>query len=166
MNDDQTSNELNYPTVGALGAGADSRVMCQLDLPLMVGSEATLNCFTSGPFIGLPRGHFTCAHIDLPWAFKTWSERGQGKGASQHYRVSSLDSLAALPVPELMAWDSALFLWVTQPLLPQALQVLARWQYIYKTVGFVWIKMPKRWTEADGYVRPRMGLGFHYPFRQ
>jgi len=117
--------------------------------------------FTAGPFVGLPLGHFTVGYLDLPWTFATWSHRGQGKGASQHYECWSLDRLMVLPIPKLMAPDAALFIWVVQPLLPEAMQILAHWGFTYKTVAFVWVKMPANWTEASGRVRPRLGLGYH-----
>jgi N6-adenosine-specific RNA methylase IME4 len=137
-------------------------VEIQMDLPLAAPSGgAELDCFTAGPFTGLPRAHFACAYIDLPWSFATWSHRGQGKSASQHYRTWSLDRLAALPVPELMTPDAVLFFWVIQPLLPEAIQILAHWGFSYRTVAFYWVKMPANWTETSGRVRPRLGLGYH-----
>jgi N6-adenosine-specific RNA methylase IME4 len=118
-------------------------------------------CFVDGPFAGLPRGHFRVALVDPPWRFHAWSHRGEKKGACQHYQTRALDEIRALPVPELMAGDAAMFLWVTQPMLPEALQVITSWQFAYRTVGFIWIKMPTRWTPASRRVRPRLGLGYH-----
>jgi N6-adenosine-specific RNA methylase IME4 len=69
--------------------------------------------------------------------------------------------LAALPVPELLTPDAVLFFWAVQPLLPEAMQILAHWGFSFKTVAFYWIKMPANWTEASGRVRPRLGLGYH-----
>ena len=137
-----------------------NRVDYQMDLPL-ASRKVVGDCFTTGPFVDLPRGHFNCAHIDLPWSFATWSHRGQGKGASQHYQTSSFDRLAALPVPQLVAPDAVLFFWVVQPLLPEAMQILAHWGFTFKTVAFYWVKMPAKWTEASGRVRPRLSLGYH-----
>lgn len=144
-----------------LRPGAARRTASQLGLPLMTGGEAVADRFTFGPFAGLPRGGFSCGLVDLPWVFKTYSPRGQGKSASQHYKVGELDQIAALPVPKLMAPDAVLFFWVTQPHLPQALQILSHWQFTYKSVAFYWVKMPAGWVETDGYIRPRMGLGYH-----
>jgi N6-adenosine-specific RNA methylase IME4 len=145
--------------LSARAALRDSGATYQLDLPIIATTSS--DRFASGPFVGLPRAHFTCAHIDLPWSFKTWSPRGQGKGASKHDKVSDLHRLVALPVPELMAPDAVLFFWVTQPLLPQALQILSDWGLTYKSVAVYWVKMPAGWAETDGYIRPRMGLGYH-----
>jgi N6-adenosine-specific RNA methylase IME4 len=62
-----------------------------------------------------------------------------------------------------MAQDAALFLWVVQPMLPEALRVIEAWGFEYRTVGFVWLKMPKTWSEGlfPLRIRPRVGLGYH-----
>jgi N6-adenosine-specific RNA methylase IME4 len=119
--------------------------------------------FTSGPFVGLPQQHFRIGYVDPPWNFHAWSHRGEGKGACQHYQCQDLDTLKALPIGDLMAPDSALFCWVVQPMLPEALQVLAAWGFSFRTVAFVWIKMPASWSEHQLplRIRPRMGLGYH-----
>jgi N6-adenosine-specific RNA methylase IME4 len=119
--------------------------------------------FESGPFAGLPRGHYRVAYADPPWRFHAWSHRGEKKGACQHYQTRELDEICALPVGELMAPDAALFLWVTQPMVPEALRVLCAWNFEYRTVAFVWIKMPPTWSEGlfPLRIRPRLGLGYH-----
>jgi len=54
-----------------------------------------------------------------------------------------------------MADDSVLFLWTTDPLLPQALEVMAAWGFAYKTVAFTWVKT----SDSGGGTYP-MGLGY------
>jgi N6-adenosine-specific RNA methylase IME4 len=95
--------------------------------------------------------------------FHAWSHRGEGKSACQHYRCQSLEEIIALPVDQLMAQDAALFLWVVQPMFPEALRVIEAWGFEYRTVGFVCLKMPKTWSEGlfPLRIRPRMGLGYH-----
>jgi N6-adenosine-specific RNA methylase IME4 len=110
---------------------------------------------SADPFAGLPRKHFKVVYADPAWHFKVWSERGAGKSASQHYATMSFADICALPVAELVADDAVLFLWVVQPLLPEALQVIHAWGFTYKTVAFCWIKMRR-----DG-LAPRLGLGYH-----
>jgi N6-adenosine-specific RNA methylase IME4 len=43
------------------------------------------------------------------------SPKGEGRSASNHYGVMSLDDIKALPVADLAAKDCALFLWATTP---------------------------------------------------
>jgi DNA polymerase len=122
-----------------------------------------VSCFSSGPFVGLPRRHFRIGLVDPPWNVHAWSPRGESKSPSRHYPCQDLDTLKALPVGELMAPDSALFCWVVQPMLPGAIEVLAAWGFEFRTVAFVWIKMPASWSEQQLplRIRPRMGLGYH-----
>ena len=66
----------------------------------------------------------------------------------------SIDELCALPVAELAAPDSALFLWATFPQLPEALRLIKAWGFTYKSVAFIWLKKNRR---ADSWF---YGLGF------
>ncbi len=104
---------------------------------------------------------FSVIYADPPWTFKTWSEQGKGRSAENHYRCLSLKEIQELPVADLAAEDCALFLWATDPLLPQALDLIERWGFNYKTVAFVWAKLNKNapttlWTEADFFT----GMGY------
>ena len=56
----------------------------------------------------------------------------------------SIDELCALPVAELAAKDSALFMWATFPQLPEALRLIRAWGFTYKSVAFVWLKKNKK----------------------
>lgn len=107
-------------------------------------------------------GAYRVIYADPPWSFETWSHRGQGKGASQHYDVMDMDAIKALPVGAVAARDAALFLWVVQPMLPQALDLIRAWGFTFKTVAFYWIKIKgkqDRLFYAGEDVR--MGLGYH-----
>ena len=66
----------------------------------------------------------------------------------------SIEELCALPVADLAAPDSALFLWATFPQLPEALRLIKAWGFTYKSVAFVWLKKNRR---ADSWF---YGLGF------
>ena len=54
-----------------------------------------------------------------------------------------IEAIKALPVGHLAAKDSVLFLWVTDPLLREGLEVMAAWGFEYKTVAFTWVKQNK-----------------------
>jgi N6-adenosine-specific RNA methylase IME4 len=92
---------------------------------------------------------------DPPWAYRVFDDSDAAHGAAKsHYPTMKTREIAALPIGDLAAKDSALFLWVTDPLLPEGLQVMAAWGFRYVTVGFYWVKLNK-----DG--SPWFGLG-HY----
>lgn len=100
-----------------------------------------------------PEGKFAAILADPPWRFRTWSETNQNRSASNHYSLMTLPEICALPVVDLVAEDCVLFLWVTRPMLPQALQVAEAWGFEYKTVAFTWTKTTKHGKE-------HMGLGY------
>jgi N6-adenosine-specific RNA methylase IME4 len=90
--------------------------------------------------------------IDPPWPFQTWSQKGQGKSASKHYRVMTLADIKALPVRQLLKDDAVVLLWATGAMLSQAVAVMQAWGITFKT-EIAWRKVTR-----NGKVR--MGCGF------
>ena len=98
--------------------------------------------------------HYGVILADPPWTFATYSRKGKGRSAEAHYDCMSLMDIKARPVGDWAAPDCALFLWATDPSLPQALEVMAAWGFVYKTVAFTWAK-----TTKDGTGFP-IGCGY------
>ena len=98
-----------------------------------------------------PIEKYIVCYADPPWRYS--AKRVQG-AAEHHYPTMSIEDLCALPVADLMAPDSALFLWATFPQLPDALRLIEAWGFQYKTVAFVWLKQNRR---SPGWF---YGLGF------
>ena len=106
------------------------------------------------PFGNLRIFGYNVLHIHPPWAFENWSEKGEGRNASQHYATMTWDRIAALPVGHLAAQDCACFLWCVDPLLDRAFDVLRAWGFEYRTVAFTWAKRTrtaKAWHMGTGY---------------
>ena len=82
-------------------------------------------------------------YADPPWYFRNYSAKGTGRAAIAHYDVMDLDALKAMPVSDMAAKDCALFMWATDPMLPQALELMAAWGFAFKTVAFNWVKLKK-----------------------
>ena len=96
-------------------------------------------------------GNYSIIYADPPWQY----QRSKVQGAAEnHYPTMGIDELCALPVADLAAPDSALFLWATFPQLPEALRLIEAWGFRYKSVAFVWLKKNKK---ADSWF---YGLGF------
>lgn len=102
-------------------------------------------------------GHFRIIHkrhaiyADPPWHY----DRKHGSGvAENHYPTMSIEEICALPVSELAAKDSALFLWATFPQLNEAFRVIDAWGFKYKTLAFLWLKQNRK---ADSWF---YGMGF------
>lgn len=108
----------------------------------------------SWPFGALNPYQYDLIMADPPWAFDNWSAKGEGKNAKAHYDCMNLDAIKALPVGDLAATGGCvLVLWATNPMLPQALEVLAAWGFQYKTCG-AWHKKTVNHKTAfgTGYV--------------
>jgi N6-adenosine-specific RNA methylase IME4 len=86
---------------------------------------------------------FAVICLDPPWTFSTWSENGKGRSAEQHYRCQPRNFIRALPIADLAAPNCAVFVWTTDPMLPETFEILRAWGFEYKTVGFVWVKTLK-----------------------
>lgn len=102
----------------------------------------------------LPPGPYACLLSDPPWSFKTFSAKGHAKSAHAQYGCMSRADLNALPVQEIAAKDSVMFMWATFPMLPDAVALMAAWGFTYKTGG-AWAKQSKtgaKWAFGTGYI--------------
>ncbi len=102
----------------------------------------------------LPLFHYGAIYADPAWLFENYSEAGTEKNASAKYECMTVDEIKALPVGHLAKKDCALFLWVTDPLLPEGLEVMKAWGFEFKTVAFTWAKRTitnKTWHFGTGY---------------
>jgi N6-adenosine-specific RNA methylase IME4 len=93
---------------------------------------------------------------DPPWRFQNRT----GKVAPEHRRLSrygtmDLEEICKLPVSQVAAETSHIYLWVPNALLPDGLEVLKRWGFQYKA-NIVWHKIRK-----DGGSDGR-GVGFYF----
>ncbi len=101
-------------------------------------------------------GKYGTILADPPWRFSNRT----GKMAPEHRRLSRYNTLTfneikSLPVAEVAAQQSHLYLWVPNALLAEGLGVLAAWGFTYKT-NIIWHKIRKD-GEPDG-----RGVGFYF----
>lgn len=96
-------------------------------------------------------------YAEPPWRY---AQKGLQGAAEKHYPTMGIEELCALPVAEIAAPDSALFLWATFPQLPEALRLIKAWGFQYKTVAFVWLKQNRKspagsmgWASGRGAMR-------------
>src|SRR5688572_33370445 len=102
------------------------------------------------------RKRFGTILADPPWRFANRT----GKMAPEHRRLSryatmSNEEIMELPVAQLAARQSHLYLWVPNALIDTGLEVMRRWGFTYKT-NIVWFKVRK-----DGGPDGR-GVGFYF----
>jgi N6-adenosine-specific RNA methylase IME4 len=104
------------------------------------------------PFAPLNVHSYDLVVIDPPWPFKTWSQAGQAKSGSSHYRIMTIDKIMALPVRGLLKDHAVVLLWATGAMLAQAIDVMRAWGVSFKT-ELAWRKVTR-----NGKVR--VGCGF------
>ena len=96
-------------------------------------------------------GQYSVIYADPPWRYSAKNVQG---AAEKHYPTMGIDELCTLPVADLAAPDSVLFLWATFPQLAEALRLIKAWGFTYKSVAFVWLKKNRK---SEGWF---YGLGF------
>jgi N6-adenosine-specific RNA methylase IME4 len=113
-------------------------------------------------FSDLPKNHFGAILADPPWKFETWgSQINSSTDVNRHYRTMSVTDIAEMNIKSLAIPDSVLFLWVTWPILDQAMDVIHDWGFRYKTCAFAWVKADA--SQFDMFrddLTPRMGNGY------
>jgi len=102
------------------------------------------------------QGPFSTILADPPWQFQNRT----GKMAPEHkrllrYGTMELEEILELPVPQLAAAASHLYLWVPNALIAEGLEVMKRWGFTYKS-NLVWYKV-----RYDGGPDGR-GVGFYF----
>jgi len=79
---------------------------------------------------------------DPPWSFDLYSDKGNQKSADAKYDCMTIEELENLPVRDIASKDCVLWLWATNPMLPQAIDLVSSWGFKYKTAGS-WAKKTK-----------------------
>lgn len=99
-------------------------------------------------------GHYRTILADPPWSFQGWVDTGTPHRTEEdHYRVTSTDALAALPVGSWAAKDAVLIMWVVDSHLKQGIALGEAWGFEYKTRLLTWVKLTKGGN-------PKLGMGF------
>lgn len=88
--------------------------------------------------ISAPSGKYAVILADPPWQY---SNSGFSESAESQYPTMPTDEICKMAdmVRESSTPETALFLWATNPLLPDALKVMESWGFTYKT-NMAWIK--------------------------
>jgi len=104
---------------------------------------------TIGEAPPLPAGRFELIYADPPWQT---SNPGSEYAPEQYYPTVPLDELKHLAVPA--ADDALLYLWAIHAQLPEALELMAAWGFVYRS-DVVWVK-----------DRPGLGVWSRYRHEQ
>lgn len=101
-----------------------------------------------------PSGPFGAILADPPWSFKTWSGKTgtPHRTANDHYVTTATSRLIDIHVADVAAPDCALFMWVVDSHIPDAIELGRAWGFEMKTRAFTWRKLA-----ANGQARIGMG---------
>lgn len=97
------------------------------------------------------KGKFSLIYADPPWMYGASTMNDGGGSADDHYPTMSTDEICNLGIKDHVVKDAVLFLWATNPLLPEAMRVIEEWGFKYKT-NLVWVK-DKATVALGEYVR-------------
>jgi len=82
-------------------------------------------------------GSFPVIYADPPWQYE--HPISDSRRIENQYPTMPIEEICALPIENISAQDSVLFLWVTSPFLKKGLRVMEAWGFEYRT-SMVWIK--------------------------
>jgi len=85
-------------------------------------------------------------YADPPWQYD--HSKSDSRKIENHYPTMTIDEICDMPVNDLAAKDSILFLWTTSPKLEQGIRVVNAWGFNYITCA-IWDKQKK-------------GLGYYF----
>jgi len=91
--------------------------------------------------IELPKKKYNIIYADPAWSY---NGKLPQRAKVQHYPVMLIEDICSIPVKDISADDSILFMWATFPLLQEGLNVVKSWGFTLKTCAFVWVKTNKR----------------------
>ena len=101
----------------------------------LVKKYGTEQSYTNGIIMPpLPKEPFDIIYADPPWRYYVNHLRANPE---KHYPTLPLDEILKLEVPT--SENAVLFLWATNPMLEDALEVMRAWGFNYKT-NFAWEK--------------------------
>ena len=155
-NGDRSHNGTDLPTLAELGITKNTSAMAQQlaalpaeqfervksgevtqhEIRQEVKRAARIMAHTQKRAAIFPQGKYQVIYADPPWEYEN---SGFNEAAQNQYPTMPLKDICALPVETLTTSASVLFLWATNPLLPEALRVMAAWDFEYKT-NIAWVK--------------------------
>ncbi|HEB42085.1 MAG TPA: adenine methyltransferase [Candidatus Dependentiae bacterium] len=79
-------------------------------------------------------------YADPPWQFKNYNDKKATNWVGTHYGCMTTKDIKLLPIKHIADNNCILFIWGTFPKLPDCLEVIESWGFVYKTLGFNWYK--------------------------
>lgn len=93
---------------------------------------------------------YNIIYADPPWKY---NDKGCQGAAEKVYPTMTVEQMKELPIREISDKDCVLFMWATYPKIEEALELIKKWGFTYKSIAFQWVKQNKN---GNGYF---FGLG-------
>ena len=86
-------------------------------------------------------------YADPPWSFGnrmySSNKNNHHREISRAYKAMTTEDICSIGIARIINKDCILFMWTTDAHVPDALRVIERWGFEYKTVAFYWLKKEK-----------------------
>ena len=83
---------------------------------------------------------YNIIYADPPWKYNDKACQG---AAEKIYPTMTVEEMANLPIKEIADDNSVLIMWATYPKLQEALVLIDKWGFKYKSIAFQWVKQNK-----------------------
>lgn len=93
---------------------------------------------------------YNIIYADPPWKY---NDKGCQGAAEKIYPTMTVKEMTELPINKIANNDCILFMWATYPKIKEALDLMEKWGFTYKSIAFQWVKQNK---SGNGYF---FGLG-------
>jgi N6-adenosine-specific RNA methylase IME4 len=91
-------------------------------------------------------------YADPPWNFRnrmySSNKNDHHRAITRAYSVMKTEDICALPIKDISDNDCALFMWVADAFLPDAITIMKSWGFKYKTIAFIWDKREWTWSKT------------------
>lgn len=85
-------------------------------------------------------GKYPIIYCDPPWQYDAQENIAKESAAHCVYKTMTVEEIAKLPVAEISAPDSLIFMWVASTHMTEALWLMSEWGFRFRTIAFVWEK--------------------------
>jgi N6-adenosine-specific RNA methylase IME4 len=110
--------------------------------------QAAREATTAADLEAAKLGKYVVLYADPPWRYEHPPMGGSNRSVENHYPTMTVEELVALPVDKLAYKDAILFLWATNPKLPECMEVATAWGFAYRTNA--------------AWVKDKIGMGYYF----
>lgn len=88
----------------------------------------------------MPNKKYKIIYADPPRSWENWNGGVSSRDPENHYNTLTLEQIKLIDIRSIADEDSILVIWATFPKLFELKEIIEAWGFVYKTVGWVWVK--------------------------